>query len=103
MSDFKKLVENSENKALSTVDFISKHRIVITILVICFAVLFAVLQAQSYLNPERNEDKYIEIKGTISTSQIDQEVVEKLRKTQVDREESAESDFVDDRTNPFAE
>jgi cell division protein YceG involved in septum cleavage len=103
MNDLKKIFEKSENKALSVVGFISKHRIVITIFVICFAVLVAVMQAQSYLNPERNEDKYIEIKSTISTRQIDQEIVEKLRKTQVDREESAESDFVDDRTNPFAE
>jgi hypothetical protein len=103
MSDFKKIVEQSENKALSAVDFISKHRIVITIFVICFAVLVAVLQAQSYLNPERNEDKYLEIKSTISTRQIDQEIVDKLSQTQLDRESTAESNFVDDRTNPFAE
>lgn len=103
MNDLKNLVAKSENKALTAVDFVSRHRVVITIFVISSAVLVAVMQTQSYLNPERNEDKYLEIKSTISTRQIDQETVEKLRKTQTDLVNTAESNFVDDRTNPFAE
>jgi membrane carboxypeptidase/penicillin-binding protein len=103
MNDLKNLFVKTENRAVTIAGFISRHRIVITIFVISSAVLISVMQAQSYLNPERNEDKYLEIKNTISSREIDQEVVKKLEKTQIDREETAESNFVDDRTNPFAE
>jgi len=103
MSDLKQVIEKSEAKGLQVVDFISKHSIVIVVVVACCAVLIAVFQTQSYLSPERNEDKYIEVKSTISTKQIDQEIVDKLSKTQNDRESTAESNFVSDRTNPFAE
>jgi hypothetical protein len=103
MNDLKNLIIKTENKASFVIEFISRHRIVITVFVISSAVLIAVIQAQSYLNPERNEDKYIEIKSSITTREIDQEIVEKLKDTQIDREETAESNFVDDRTNPFAE
>lgn len=103
MNDLKNLIQKTENEALSVVGFISKHRIVITIFVISSAVLVAVLQAQSFLNPARNEDKYLEIKSSVSIRQIDQDVLNKLSKTQADRESTAESNFVDDRTNPFAE
>jgi hypothetical protein len=103
MNDMKNILEKSSNKLVSTIEFISKHRIVITILVISAAVIIAVLQAQTYLNPERNEEKYLEVKSTISIREIDQEIIDKLIKTQEDRENIAESNFVDDRTNPFAE
>lgn len=103
MSDLKNIINMSGNKAQSVIDFISKHRVVITIFVISSAVLIAVMQAQSFLNPTRNEDKYLKVKSTISTRQIDQEVIEKLSQTQSDFINTAESNFVDDRTNPFAE
>lgn len=103
MNDFKNIFQKYESKAQLVVGFISKHRVVITTLVISFAVLVAVLQAQSFLNPERNEEKYIEIKSSISTRQIDQELIDKLSKTQTDKVNTAESSFVDNRTNPFTE
>jgi hypothetical protein len=103
MSELKSILEKSETKGLVVVDFVSKHRVVITIVVACAAVILAVFQAQSYLSPERNEEKYIEVKSSISTRKIDQEIVDKLSFAESDKENTADSNFVDDRTNPFAE
>lgn len=103
MNDLKKIIQKSETKSLLVVNFISKHRVVLTILVACAAIILAVFQAQSYLSPERNEDKYMEVKSSISTKKINQEIVDKLNFAELDKENTAESNFVDDRTNPFAE
>jgi hypothetical protein len=103
MNDVKQLLKKTESKGVDVIYFISKHRTVIIIFVACSAILLSVLQAQSYLNPSRNEDKYNEIRSTINTKEIDQEILAKLEKTQNDIVNTAESNFVQDRTNPFAE
>jgi hypothetical protein len=103
MSDIKDILEKTESKGSDAIEFISKHRTVILILVASVAIIISVLQAQSYLNPPRDENKYNEIKATITTKEIDQETVIKLQKTQDDVENTADSNFVEDRTNPFAE
>jgi len=103
MNDIKQLFEKTESKGIDAVDFISRHRTVIIIFVACSAILLSVMQAQSYLNPSRNEDKYNEVRSTINTKEINQEILTKLEKTQSDVINTAESNFVQDRTNPFAE
>lgn len=103
MSDIKDILEKSENKGLDVVAYISKHRTVILVLVACIAILAALMQTQSYLNPKRNEDKYTEIKSSISAKKIDDEKLEKLQTTQQDKTESVDSNFVPDRSNPFTE
>jgi uncharacterized membrane protein affecting hemolysin expression len=62
MSDIKLLLEKTETKSAEIIRFISKHRTVIIIFVACVAIFVAVMQTQSYLNPDRNEDKFTEIK-----------------------------------------
>lgn len=103
MSNIKELLEKSENKGLGAVAYITKHRTVIIVFVASTAILAALIQTQSYLNPARNEDKYTEIKATISAKKIDKTKLEKLQTTQQDKAESVDSNFVPDRSNPFTE
>lgn len=103
MSDVKQLLEKTENKGANAVQYISNHRTVIVIVVASVAILFAVLQAQSFLNPPRNEEKYTEIKSSISIREIDEETLRKLESTLEDKENEASSNLAQDRTNPFAE
>ena len=86
-----------------TVAFISKHRVVLTVLIACGAILASVMQAQGFLNPLRNETLYTEQKATSNTKTIDEEIVKKLSKTQTDESISVDSNFVPDRNNPFNE
>lgn len=85
------------------VDFVSSHRTVIIIVVACGAIIAAVFQAQSYLNPERNEEKYTELSSSITVKSLDEEILEKLEATQNDQNYNVDSNFVPDRTNPFTE
>ena len=103
MSDVKEIIEKSENTGLRAVGYVSKHRTVIIVVVICAAVLAAIVQTQSYLNPTRNEAKYTELKSSFNTKSIDNETLEKLQATQSDKTETVDSNFVPDRNNPFTE
>jgi uncharacterized membrane protein affecting hemolysin expression len=103
MSDIKQQFEKVESEFSRVLNFISKHRTVIVIFIACSAVILAVLQTQNYLNPDRNEDKYLETKSSLTIRELDQSIIEKLEKTQSDIENTADSNFVTDRTNPFAE
>jgi hypothetical protein len=103
MSNLKSLLEKSENKGSDLISYISKHRTVIIVFVACIAILAALMQTQSYLNPVRNEDKYTEVKSSISAKKIDEEKLEKLQTTEQDGDTSVDSNFVPDRSNPFTE
>jgi cell division protein YceG involved in septum cleavage len=103
MNDLKNIFSNAQSSGAKSIDFISRHRTVIVILVVCFAVIAALLQTQSYLNPTRNEDKYTEVITSVNPKKIDQEIVAKLEETQNDQNSSVDSSFVPDRNNPFAE
>jgi cytoskeletal protein RodZ len=103
MNSLKQLLNKGESKGSELMKFISKHRVVIVILVASSAIILAVFQTQSYLNPERNEDKYTEVKSSLTIKQLDEEVIDKLETTQLDQENTASSSFVEDRTNPFTE
>ena len=103
MNDKRKLVERFEQSGSKAISLVSEHRAVIIIFIACVAILASVLQTQSYLNPSRNEDKYNEVQSTANTKKIDQTIVDKLSKTQDDQNNTADSNFVPDRNNPFAE
>lgn len=103
MSDINQIVKNAEEKGLQSVGFISKHRTVIMVIVASAAVIAAIMQTQNYLNPARNELKYTELKSSVTTKSINQEILTKLQATQEDKTESVDSNFVPDRKNPFTE
>jgi hypothetical protein len=103
MSDRKKLVEQIESNAVKITGYVGRHRTVIVIFIACIAIFASVIQAQSFLNPVRNEDKYTEVQSSSNSKKIDQAIVEKLSKTQEDYNSTADSSFVPDRSNPFAE
>ncbi len=103
MNDMKNIAKKAEITGLRTVSFISKHRTVILVFVASIAVLMAVMQAQSYLNPARNELKYTEIKSSTTIRKIDEDVLRKLEKTQEDIDNTVDGNLVIDRKNPFSE
>lgn len=103
MSDIKQLLDKGESKGSDIMKFISKHRTVLVILVASSAIILAVFQTQDFLNPDRNEEKYSEVKSSLTIKQLDEEIIKKLETTQQDQENTASSNFVKDRTNPFAE
>ncbi len=103
MNDTKKILGDAEQYGVKVLGIIGKHRTVIVIFIACIAILASVLQAQNYLNPVRNEEKYTEVQSTANTKKIDQTIVDKLSKTQEDQNSTVDSNFVPDRNNPFAE
>jgi hypothetical protein len=103
MIDIKAQLEKSKTKGSDLIAYITKHRTVIIIFVASTAIIAALMQTQSYLNPARNEDKYNENKSSITTKTIDEEKLEKLQAIQQDKIESVDSSFVPDRSNPFVE
>lgn len=70
----------------------------------CSAILiYTLVQATSFLNPERNEDRYTEESLKVNYATIDEEIVEEISKTLADEDINVDSDFVPGRNNPFAE
>lgn len=96
---FEKITQSLE----SFIQFVTKHRFVFVFFIASSAVIAALLQSNSFLNPPRNESLYQEEKALINYSKINQEVVEKLRATQEDEDFEINPIFVPDRTNPFIE
>lgn len=92
---------NTASKGL--LHFLGKHRILIVIIISSAAIVFALFETRSYLNPGRDESIYTELSTGINYSGIDQDTVEKLRSTQNDQEILVDSNFVPDRNNPFSE
>jgi hypothetical protein len=103
MKELDNLLPKFKEYLAKAIAFISKHRVVITVIVACSAILASVMQAQGFLNPVRNETLYTEQKASSSTKTIDEEIVKKLSETQTGEDISVDSDFVPDRNNPFNE
>jgi len=103
MNDTNKIVQNLGTIGAKIIGYVGRYRTVIVIFIACIAIFASVMQAQSYLNPVRNEDKYMEVQSSANSKKIDQAIVEKLSKTQGDYSSTADSNFVPDRSNPFAE
>lgn len=101
--DTKKSTDNLMKQSEAIVAFVTKHRIVIVFALAGAAILAALIQSNSYLNPPRNEAIYQDGVLLINYSQIDQEVVEKLRSSQNFTDIEIISDFVPNRDNPFVE
>jgi len=97
------LGEQATAAGAKLIEYVSRYRTILTLLVACVAILASVMQAQSFLNPERNEDTFAETKSQVNVKSIDQDVLQKLEKTQADRTNSASSNFVPGRNDPFAE
>lgn len=93
-------LKNSFNKYLG---MINKHQVFI-VLIIASAVLgYTLLQSRTYLNPERNEERYTEESLKVNYATIDQEVVDQLSATLDDASIDVDSNFVPGRTDPFSE
>ena len=84
-------------------NFTAKHRIVIIFLIASSAIMLALLQSRTYLNPERDEARYEEERVLINYSTVDQEIVDKLSATLEDQDINVDSNFVPNRNNPFSE
>lgn len=70
----------------------------------CSAILiYTLIQASSFLSPERNENRYTEESLKVNYATIDEEVVDEISKTLQDEDINVDSNFVPGRNNPFAE
>ena len=103
MNDLNKYLDLAKKYGLESVHLISRFRTLLTVAIAALAIFAAVLQAQEFLNPARNETTYTETKSQVTVKNIDQEILSKLEATQSDRTDTASSDFVPNRDNPFAE
>lgn len=74
------------------------------VVLVCSAVLiYTLIQASSFLNPERNEDRYTEESLKVNYATIDEDIVDEISKTLQDEDINVDSNFVPGRNNPFAE
>lgn len=103
MKELNNILPKVKEYLARSISFVSMHRVVITVVVACSAILASVIQAQGFLNPVRNETLYTEQKASSNTKTIDEEVVRKLSETQTGENISVDSNFVPDRNNPFNE
>lgn len=105
MSKPKKSIDKQELVAIlnKTSIFMSKYRLLIIFLISSLAVLTALLQTNSLLNPVRNETRYSEGIQGIKYTTIDQEIVDKLENSLNDKDITVNPQLVPDRNNPFTE
>ena len=96
-------VAKLSSSAKELMRFLGKHRFLLIFLIASCAVMFALLQTRTYLNPSRDEDVYTELKTGVNYSEIDNDVVEKLQSTQDDEDIQVDANFVPNRSNPFSE
>ena len=101
MKDLDKITAKAKATGTSIVLFVNNHRTILLISLACFAVIASVMQAQSYLNPVRNEAKYTELSSGITAKKLNKEIIEKLEKTQLDKDNNVSSNFAPNRNNPF--
>lgn len=83
--------------------FFNKYLLLVAMATSSLTVIAAILIAQSYINPVRDENIYIEGESQISFKQIDQEKLDTLRDSLDSSRVNVETDFVPNRNNPFSE
>lgn len=98
-----KYKEILQKRTFVFIEFITRHRAIVVFMIASAAVIAAVVQASTSLNPPRDETKFQEEVLLIDYSNIDQEIVEKLQQTQDSVGVDIDTDFDPTRNNPFAE
>jgi len=98
-----KLTSSARNLTEKASEFFAKHRFTLVFIIASSAVLFALLQSRTYLNPVRNEARYEEGKLKINYASIDQEVVDEISRTLDDKNIEVTPSLVPNRNNPFSE
>ncbi len=83
--------------------FVARYRILLIFMLGSVAILMALLQTRSLLNPSRNETQYEEGIKSINYTTINQDIVNKLKSTQNDQAILVNPELVPDRNNPFSE
>jgi hypothetical protein len=81
----------------------SRHRMISIFIFSSIAIVLALMQTRSYLNPTRDEAIYTELSAEINYKGIDESIVKKLQSTQGDEEIQVDAILVPDRNNPFNE
>ncbi len=103
MNDLNSILSKVTAASKELLKFMSTHRILIVFLVSSVAIMLALVQTRSYLNPSRDEAIYIELSTGINYNGIDDVIVKKLQSTQNDKEIQVNANLVPDRSNPFNE
>lgn len=95
-SQFTSVIEKSHS-------FISKYILLFTVTVSSLTIIIALLISQHYINPVRDEQVYNEGEAQISFKEINQDKLKTLQESLETSNVEVGTDFVPDRTNPFAE
>lgn len=103
MNDLSASLTKLSTSSKAILHFLSKHRILLVIAISSAAIMLALFETRSYLDPTRDEAVYTELSTGINYSGIDEDIVEKLKTTQEDEEIIVDTNFVPDRNNPFSE
>lgn len=96
-------IDSMKNSTTKYLDLINKHQVFIVLLIASSVLIFTLVQSRTYLNPERNEDRYAEESVKINYSTIDQEIVDEISTTLDDEDIQVDPNFVPGRNNPFSE
>jgi preprotein translocase subunit SecG len=103
MNDLNSILPKLYSFSKGLLRFMSKYRMIVILLFSSIAIVLALMQTRSYLNPTRDETIYNELGAGINYKGIDESIVEKLQSTQSDEEIQVDAILVPDRKNPFNE
>lgn len=80
-----------------------RNQVFVVLLLVSAVLIMSLLRSRSYLNPERNEDRYNEGVLQIKYSTIDQKILTEIAGTLDDKNIEVDSSLEPGRNNPFAE
>lgn len=96
-------LDSIKNRLSKYLVIINKNQVFIVLVIASCVLIFTLLQSRTYLDPERNEERYSEESLKINYATIDQEVVDELSATLDDASIDVDTNFVPGRTDPFSE
>ncbi len=96
-------LDSAKNSLGKYLAIINKNQVFIVLVVASCILIYTLIQSRTYLNPERNEDKYSEEIIKVNYATIDQELVDEISATLEDENIDVDSNFVPGRTDPFSE
>lgn len=101
MKDIKNLVEKIKKNAISAVDYATSHRILLLFIILGFAIGFALYKTGTYIDVERDNQRYTEETAKIKYNKIDKNILDSFSNKQTDSNVEVNSKYDPNRNNPF--
>jgi hypothetical protein len=103
MNDLKTQLSAFVKKFEAITSFVARHTVLVFFMIASLAILAALLQSRSYLDPARDEQIYSEGVSGIQYKTIDEETLDALLASEQDEQIEVNPALVPGRDNPFAE